>query len=328
MYPQVSRRGVLAGAVAGAVASVWPGEARAQEGRRTRALRVAHLTDLHVQPERRAGEGMAACLAHVNALADKPDLILTGGDLVMDTAEQGEARTALQWELFTKTLRDHNGIAVEHCLGNHDFWGMNKKKSATTGEERNYGKKRALEALGLAARYRSFDRAGWHVVVLDSVMHEGDGYIGRLDEEQWEWLKGDLAATPADRPVLVVTHIPILSVPAALVEPHKETGKREISRSWVLTDAKRVVGLFAKHRNVKACLSGHIHEIDRIEYQGVAYICDGAVSGNWWKGRHKECDEGYGIVDLFADGTFEHRYVTYGWKASPNASVEAGLYQA
>ncbi|MEW6252818.1 MAG: metallophosphoesterase [Planctomycetota bacterium] len=99
------------------------------------ALRVAHLTDMHVQPERRAGEGLTACLRHLASQPDKPDLILTGGDLVMDAFEAGFDRTKLQWELFTRILKDECGTPVEHCLGNHDIWGWNRKKSGATGDE-------------------------------------------------------------------------------------------------------------------------------------------------------------------------------------------------
>ncbi|MEX2092204.1 MAG: hypothetical protein WD971_05980, partial [Pirellulales bacterium] len=74
--------------------------------------------------------------------------------------------------------------------------------------------------------------------------------------------------------------------------------------------------LFAKHPNVKLCISGHLHLLDRVDYNGVTYLCNGAVSGNWWGGRHKDCDEGYAVVDLYDDGTFEHEYVKYGWKAA------------
>ncbi|MCA9285344.1 MAG: hypothetical protein KDA22_09030 [Phycisphaerales bacterium] len=67
-------------------------------------------------------------------------------------------------------------------------------------------------------------------------------------------------------------------------------------------------------------LRGHMHRIDRVEVDGVTYICDGAVSGNWWKGGPGQRDgswarEGYGIVDLNLDGTFAHEYVEFGWKA-------------
>ena len=41
----------------------------------------------------------------------------------------------------------------------------------------------------------------------------------------------------------------------------------------------------------------------------------GAVSGAWWKGPKDRCAEGYGLFDLFDDGTFKHQYVPYGWQA-------------
>lgn len=82
-------------------------------------------------------------------------------------------------------------------------------------------------------------------------------------------------------------------------------------------DAKRLMGVFREHGCVRACLSGHMHRIERIDYDGVSFICDGAVSGYWWKGPEKHCDEGYGLIDLHADGSFDWGYHTYGWVAQP-----------
>jgi hypothetical protein len=56
--------------------------------------------------------------------------------------------------------------------------------------------------------------------------------------------------------------------------------------------------------------------VDRVDYRGHTFICDGAVSGNWWKGPRLSFPEGYGLFDLYPDGRFEHRYVTYGWDAT------------
>ena len=67
--------------------------------------------------------------------------------------------------------------------------------------------------------------------------------------------------------------------------------------------------------NVKLCISGHIHLLDHVQYLGMHFICDGAVCGNWWGGPFQEVSEGYGVFDLFDDGTFEHQYLTYGWEA-------------
>ena len=80
------------------------------------------------------------------------------------------------------------------------------------------------------------------------------------------------------------------------------------------TAFSRLVVAISPHWNVKLCLSGHLHSVDRVDYAGVTYLCNGAVSGAWWNGDHRDCDEGYGIVDLYADGSFEHQYVSYDWE--------------
>lgn len=42
------------------------------------------------------------------------------------------------------------------------------------------------------------------------------------------------------------------------------------------------------------------------------------MSGNWWKGAHHGVPEGYGAIDLYDDGSFDHEYVTYNWNAKPD----------
>ncbi len=292
----------------------------AQPGVPRRVLRFAHLTDMHIQPERRAGEGVTACLAHMNALADKPQLVITGGDHVMDAFEAPADRTQLQFDLIQRVIRDNCGLPVEYCLGNHDIWGWNKGKSTTTGAEARWGKGWATEALGLARSYRSFDRAGWHFVVLDSVHtdpNNANGYIGKLDEAQLAWLQGDLATVPTTTPVLVVSHIPILSATVVLGNADKKTNDRKVSGGLLHVDSPQLRELFAQRGNIKLCLSGHLHRVDRVDFRGTTYLCNGAVSGNWWKGAHHETREGYAVIDLFDDGSFKHEYLTYGWQADP-----------
>lgn len=329
MNNQFSRREALSAAglaaaglilplpVSGAISSRF---FRAQAPRRS--IRLAHLTDIHVQPELKADQGFAACLDHAQSLGDKPQLILTGGDSVMDCFDAGADRTKVQWDIWKKTLKDNCSIPVESSVGNHDVWGWNKAKSKTTGDEPLYGKKMAEEMFG-ANRYRSFDKAGWHFVVLDSIFPSGESYLGKLDDEQFEWLAGDLASTNPKTPVLVLSHIPIVSVTAFFFSEKYKDNHHQVPGSWMHEDAYRLTALFSKHKNVKAALSGHMHLVDRCEYNGVTYLCDGAVCGNWWKGRHKECDEGYAMVDLFEDGTVAREYHTYGWKAVKEAPKEA-----
>lgn len=284
------------------------------ERRRKRALRLAHLTDVHVQPERGAADGMMAALRHVQSCNDPPRLILTGGDAIMDSLATDSERTALQWRIWNDVIRGECSLPVEHCIGNHDVWGWDREKSQTSGKERQWGKERALAALGLDRRYRSFDRAGWHIVVLDSIFPDQETvYQGRLDDEQFEWLENDLNKASKDSPIMIVSHIPILTVASIEFEDQLKDDPRR-RRMTSHQDAKRIVDLFKTHPNVKLCLSGHLHLTERIEYAGVTYVCSGAVCGNWWKGRHHGTEEGYALVDLYDDGSFDWHYVDYGWQ--------------
>ncbi len=75
-------------------------------------------------------------------------------------------------------------------------------------------------------------------------------------------------------------------------------------------DAAQLIALFYQHPNVKACLSGHMHLLDRAEYNGVTYLCNGSVAGNWWKdATYQQTHSGYALFDLYDDGTVERTYI-------------------
>lgn len=319
MQPTSSRRDVLKWSALSLGASLvptalWPQRLRAEAATPKQSFRVAHLTDFHIQPERAAGEGVAACLRHVQGLAKKPSLILGGGDLVMDSAAQNFDRTKTQWDLLKSVLKAECSLPFESCMGNHDIWGWHKK-SQTAGNEPLWGKRWFCEEFGLEKPYRSFDQGGWHFILLDSIApHEKTLYEGRLDDEQFAWLESDLAATPSETPVVLVSHIPLLAVCViAGGTKQNEEGDYIVGHSNMHVDFPKLKQLFLKHRNVKLCLSGHTHLQDRADYNGVSYLCNGAVCGGWWKGDHQQTKAGYGVIDLYEDGTFSNEYVQYGW---------------
>jgi 3',5'-cyclic AMP phosphodiesterase CpdA len=249
----------------------------------------------------------------LNTRKVKRNLIVTGGDLIFDALGADETRTRAQWEIFTSVLKQNVAVPVRHTIGNHDVWGWNSR--ATYQDQPKFGKVWACEVLELEKPYYSFGQAGWHIVVLDSTHAvSGNGYTARLDEEQFEWLQDDLAKTSPKVPVIVFSHIPILSVCSMFDGENEKTGNWVIPGAWVHIDARRIKDLFRKHPNVKLCISGHEHLLDQVVYNGVNYFCNGAVSGGWWAGDYHECTYGYALIDLFNDGSFENRYVPYGWK--------------
>ncbi len=270
---------------------------------------------------------MAAAFTHMMALKDPPEMIITGGDLPMDTASTPEPKSRIEWTLFNKVLADTvpKSIPIHHTIGNHDVFGRDKKKSKSTGDEPYFGKRWFMDNFGYDRTYTSFDAGGWHFIILDSIDVTGVGkeFVGRIPGEQLDWFKQDLAKTPATTPIVVITHVPIVS--AANYFDHADAEWKtdgpalEIKTSRMHVDCRDLDALFLKHRNVKLCLSGHLHLLDRCDYNGVTHICDGAVCGAKWNGPKRQTPEGYGLIDLFDDGSFEHQYMTYGWKAEPGA---------
>ena len=291
-----------------------------EQPNRPRPLRVAHLTDMHVQPELRAGEGYAAALRSLKTLDPVPDLILTGGDHIMDAFEKDAKRAKTQWDLYEQVLAANTKLPVYPVMGNHDVWGWGQPGQIQP-DAAGYGKAMAIDRLGMNGNrsYYSFDRGGWHFVCLDNIVRRGTGYYGGLDDPQAEWLIADLKANAAagggGKPVCVASHIPLL---AACVFFDGDDRVRadfwHVPDAWMHRDVKPLLDLL-RRGNVKLCLSGHIHLVDRVDYLGMTFLCNGAVSGGWWKGPNQEFAEGYGVLDLWPDGTFRHDYVTYGWKA-------------
>ena len=297
--------------------SALPAASIVPSGRRQRVLRVAHLTDIHVLPNmdgfQRPADGMAEAIRHAQNQKDKPELILFGGDMVMDSLKTEKEKVEAQWAVWDKVYSAEVKTPSKLCLGNHDVWGWALRDAALESDPR-YGKVLAMERLGMRDRYYSFDQAGWHFIVLDSLQRDfgnKHGYTARLDDAQFAWLGRDLAATPKDTPVCVLSHIPLISVCVFFDTDLEATGSWVIPGAWTHIDARRIKDLFHEHPNVKVCLSGHVHLVDDITYLGVRYLCNGAVSGGWWKGDYQEFGPAYALVDFYSDGTVENQMVYY-----------------
>ena len=269
-------------------------------------LRLAHLTDIHLKDEWDAPARFRRCLHHVQSQKPAVHMILNGGDVVFDMNKESLSTINGQWSLYHSIIKAECNLPVHYALGNHDIWWNENDKG-----QADYGKRFSLEQLQLAKPYYSFSNSGWTFIVLDSVHLDIDNtwYIGKLGDEQLNWLKNELASTLKDTPVCVLSHIPILT--ATLMIEDDIVNKWEMTGGDMHTDTAKIINLFNGYPNVKLCLSGHIHLRDKVVYNNVTYLCDGAVCGAWWKGNKRETGPGYGLIDLYADGSFTEQYVNY-----------------
>lgn len=270
------------------------------------SLRIAHITDVHLKDKFDAPARFTRCLHHLQQQTPKVDMVLNGGDIVFDMNKENIGTINDQWKLVQNIMKNECSLPVHYCLGNHDIWWYEDDKGQAI-----YGKKYALDKLQLVKPYYSMVKSGWKIIVLDSVHLDIDNtwYIGKLGDEQFNWLSDELKATDIAMPVMVMSHIPILT--ALLMIEDDIVNKWTMLGGDMHTDTAKIINLFYQHSNVKLCVSGHLHMRDKVVYNNVTYLCNGAVSGAWWEGNRRETAPGYGLIDLYADGTFDEKYVNY-----------------
>ena len=275
-------------------------------------IRFAHLTDIHVKPGAIPEAGMAKAFQHLQQLDSKVDFIINGGDAIMDALDADKQKTQIQWDLFKNILQKENNLPIYHTIGNHDVWGWFIKENKPEND-RLYGKVWVVETLAMKNRFYSFINRNWHFIVLDSTqLNPAGGYIGKIDDSQLEWLQQELQKVPPSTFICIVSHIPILSICSGLFFDKTEAnGDLKIQRNLMHTDFLTLKKLFAKHPNIKVCISGHIHLQDEVNYLGIKYYCNGAISGNWWKGAFQEFAPAYAVMELFDDGSSKRTMMKY-----------------
>jgi 3',5'-cyclic AMP phosphodiesterase CpdA len=263
------------------------------------------MTDIHVQRERQAISGFRKAINKVNEL--KPDFVITGGDLVYDVLAQSYERSDSLYDIYTKMITEFK-MPVFNTLGNHEIYGWYASSKADTNHP-EYGK--AMFEKRVGPRFQRIDRNGWVFLILDSVVKDGEGgYEGGVDTVQVAWLREQLGYIPKETPIVISTHIPLLTTGAQVYEGPTVGNAPSI----VVVNSKEVIGLFKDH-NLKMVLQGHLHYYESIHLFGIDYITAGAVSGGWWEGPYLDTEEGFLFVQV-KNGQASWEYIDYGWEPS------------
>ncbi len=292
-----------------AASTALPALTNAEPTKKKKYFTAAFISDIHIKPLDIAESGMKRVLQNINQLNQQPDFIINGGDSIMDALAADKEKTKIQWDLFNKIMQAENKVPVKHCIGNHDIWGWQLKEEVKA--DSFYGKAWWLQQTGYSKTYYSFTHINWHFIVLDSVQENNGGYIAILDDEQFNWLENELSNN-REKMICIVSHIPIISFCSAMFSKDMlPNGDWKLSRALLHTDARKIKDLFKKHSNIKTCLSGHIHLQDEVNYLGIKYYCNGAVSGNWWKGAFQDFAPAFALFDFYNDGTVERKMIAY-----------------
>lgn len=280
--------GALAAAPGALAETAWP-----VTGSPAGTLRLAFLTDPHSRLDRGVPDALDRAAARI--AAEAPDLVVAGGDLVENGSDD-------EWALYLGLVRR---IGAEHhaVVGNRDLVGLVPRGAPSVADPAAGFRAR----LGLERTWRRIDALGWRIFLLDSVRPGGGrrGYDGWIGQEQMDWLRAELAATGPEMPLVIVSHMPMVS--AHLTATHGLTVPPDLA----VGNAPEVLRLFAGH-NLALVLQGHVHVAEFMRTGGTAFVTGGAISANWWRGAHHGTEEGFAMLDL-APAHIAWRYVDYGW---------------
>lgn len=307
----ISRRRFLATA-AGAGAGLalgwpqrlaWSVEPHAADAARVRLL---YYTDIHTRLEWDTPEALRMAADAMNA--HRADLVLCGGDMITDGYNGSRSALQPRWTTYFEHLHRRLDSEPQVIVGNHDLVGVEPEDGTAPEADPRIDVK---ERFGLAQTYRSFDRLGYHFILLDVVEVTRDDlkYRGFVDPAQLEWLRSDLAALAPGTPIVLMSHMPLLTAFYQRTDHVSAT----VPANRGVVNNREVLDLFAGHR-LLLVLQGHLHVNEMLRWGETTFITGGAVCGKWWRGTWHGTPEGYGTLDLAGD-RIEWNYHTYGWQA-------------
>jgi Icc protein len=269
------------------------------------------LTDIHLKPEMGATEGFQMAIDTVNAM--QPDFVLTGGDLIDDALRASHGRADSLYRLY-KEMSAGFQMPVYNAMGNHEHYGFTAQPPVDPSDP-DYGDRMFERQIG--KRYYSFDHKGWHFMVLEGTTESDEGrYVGLIEEAQLNWIREDLSGVDPATPIVLVTHIPLVSV-----MPQIQHGPLYAdNQGTLIINQQQVLAPFRK-MNLKLVLQGHLHFLEEINMlDRVRFITGGAVCGTWWRTPDDaDLQEGFLKVKVSGDD-FTWDYVDYGWSTGINSN--------
>lgn len=256
-----------------------------------RRVRVGMVTDLHYADKPPAGsrhyrETLSKIAeAREQFQKDKPDFVVELGDLIdaADSVETEKKYLATINKQFTALPGDKHYVLGNHCV--------------TTLRKEEF-----LEGVGQKKPHYSFDRGGFHFVVLDACFRSDGVPYGRnnfqwtdanIPDDQVDWLRADLRATTSK----------------TIVFAHQ---RLDVKGDHGVKNAEQVRKTLEESDKVLAVFQGHSHKNDLKDIHGIHYCTLVAMV----EGSGVE-NNGFSLLDLFDDGTIRltgfRKQAKYDW---------------
>jgi 3',5'-cyclic-AMP phosphodiesterase len=190
------------------------------------------ISDSHIgfskEPNKNVVDTLQRTIDQINALPQRPDLVLHTGDLT-HLARPGEFDTVAEMLKQVKTDR------TVYVPGEHDVF---------TDDGKSYLERFGKDTKG--SGWQSFDLKGVHFIGLVNVANLKPGGLGTLGQEQLDWLKKDVDGLADSTPIAVFAHVPLWTISAKW--------------GWGTEDSAQALAVLKRFGSVTV-LNGHIHQI-------------------------------------------------------------------
>ena len=255
------------------------------------SLRIGLITDLHHADKPAAGNRFyRETIAKLNSAAaefqkSRLDFVVEMGDLI-DAAESVETELSYLRTInreFSKLSSDRHYVLGNHCV-----------ETLTKAE--------FLQEVGQKESYYSFDRAGFHFIVLDACFRNDGVPYGRKNSKwndanippaELEWLREDLQST--NLPTIVFVH-----------------QRLDVTTDHGVKNCVDVRDVLKNSGHVLAVFQGHSHQNDLKDIDGIHYCTLVAIV----EGSGLE-NSGASLLELHDDGTIHltgfRKQQTYDW---------------
>jgi 3',5'-cyclic AMP phosphodiesterase CpdA len=219
-------------------------------------LTIGIVTDLHFGPEA-WHEGKLRKLTHlagnfarefVRAMNEvvRPDFVVNLGDDIEDESREADLARYGECQAILRTAE----APLVNVAGNHDLINLNREDLS-----------RFWQRSG--PLYYSFDRGGWHFVVLHTI--ERTNVEVRLPETQLEWLREDLRAD--GKPTIVFMHHSASE--QSLDDSRWWPGRSHLALVKERADLRRIL---EESRRVRGVYNGHLHWNHFDVIAGIPYV--------------------------------------------------------
>jgi 3',5'-cyclic AMP phosphodiesterase CpdA len=199
---------------------------------RDASFSFVQISDSHIGFNKAPNPDVVATLQQaigkINAQKRAPDFVIHTGDLTHLSKPE-------EFDTVAEVMKSAKTKQTLFVPGEHDVIGDNGKEFFRRFGTGNTG-------------WYSYDYAGAHFVALVNVLNLQAGGLGRLGQDQLDWLKKDLAGHSASTPIVVFAHMPMWDL-------YPQWG-------WGTDDSAQAMTLLKRFGSVTV-LNGHIHQIQQ-----------------------------------------------------------------